>query len=57
MCVNSNLIDSDEERVDVVPWGARVQCFLVLTDLLLNELSHLLDLLKQAVMASRQMFH
>lgn len=53
----SNLIHSDEEAVDVVSWGAGVQCFLVLLDLNLDKLPHLLNVSKNSVLVAGQVLH
>lgn len=52
-----DLIHSHEETVDIVSWGAWVQCVFVLLDLHLDKLSHLLNIGKNFMLWARQMLH
>ena len=52
-----DLLTSEEEAVDEVPWGAGVQCLFVLLDLRLDELSHLLNLGKNVVLVAGKTLH
>lgn len=52
-----DLIHSDEEAVNIVSWGAWVQCVFVLLDLHLDKLSQLLNTGEHIMVWAWQMLH